>query len=1291
MAVSMAGASSAVASSYYWDINGSGTGGSNTASASGVWNGTALNWNSDASGGSGGSFAAEVGAGNVAVFSAGGNTLGAGNVTGSSTITVVGTHSVSAIEFFSGQTILTGGGLDFSGLGTIQLDRAVSGPQGRIDSVISGSAGLSFVVTGALATVAGITLGGANTYSGTTQIGNRVQLTITNAQALGGPGAVVFDPEAVSQGTQLRLSNVGTIAGKDVVLRSGGFRTNGGQLNNIAGNNTWAGAIILNGSTVNEGGIAGVGANAGTTLTVAGPMVSGTSATGASGKGWAKTGAGTVVLTQPNPNMLSLVRVFDGKLVVTGDQQLGTASTPGGVGEDVIMSSLANNLLPSLAFSAPANSGGFSYLTYEQITTSGKNGADGGSIQNLNGHNTFAGDIRCGAANGSTDGSNSLTTSFAISGGSSLELSGKLWRSTSGTNRLLVKTGGGDLIISGSNTTADGATSQMPLPQYALAGTFLVQEGALVVRGAHGAMSSGMGINVNPGAALVLDDSAVAANHRLGASAVSLVNGELKLRGHETDDSVQEVQALVTSGHSTVTLLPPPATGTGTAELKVSAVVARQSQGTLLVRGLESARTVMSMTGETLRGGGGDAGSATISILPYAVGDLAADGVGSELVTVGNGTGSGRVRVLAANEYRALASGETGAVNAVADGDVTLAGATNVNALKFVGTSAAISVASGLDINSGALLSMGVDQTISGGQLRFGGWDTALPEVATSPAEGVVFVNGDLTIASEIGGAAGLTKSGLGALVLANGGNWYAGPTVVNAGVLAALSDGALGAADGALVLNGGTFAPLATMTLNSSRPVQVNAAVGNAFDIPGGVVLTIAGPLTSQGKLTKVGGGTLLLSNGGASLGGALILQEGGVGLSSPAQIGTTPITFGGGNLLLAGSGNYASAMVMEPGSNALIKLGGGVLATASGLISGNADLVLSGPGVFNPTANNTYSGRNIVTGGATLRYTSGTAFAVTNGVPGHFTLNEGTLQFLGQQSGQVTLLSPARDVVVGPNGGTIDVQQNASPTAYTVSLSGAITGSGDLSKTGDGRLRLGAQSNGISGQTKVLGGILELPNGVSLSSASVKVSGGQLINNGTITGDITAQSGGTLRGGGTFNSSMAILGGGAFAPGNSPGTATVGGNLTLGPGGVYKVEISDATGVAGQGWDTINIINEMLVTADAGAPFVIDVASSGTQGLANNFDASQAYHWVIAHAGGGVVDYGSAKFEVVWRSFQNPTANPSGPGAFVLTQSGNDLVLNFDPVPEAGSAVGMLLAGSIGLLRRRRRSFAC
>ena len=83
-------------------------------------------------------------------------------------------------------------------------------------------------------------------------------------------------------------------------------------------------------------------------------------------------------------------------------------------------------------------------------------------------------------------------------------------------------------------------------------------------------------------------------------------------------------------------------------------------------------------------------------------------------------------------------------------------------------------------------------------------------------------------------------------------------PWTINQGTLAISSDANLGAPSGGLAFGGGTLQALASFT--SNRTVTLNAG-GGTVDTTGNTV-TLAGTIGGPGSLTKIGAGTLALSN---------------------------------------------------------------------------------------------------------------------------------------------------------------------------------------------------------------------------------------------------------------------------------------------------------------------------------------------------------------------------------------------------------------------------------------------
>ena len=98
-----------------------------------------------------------------------------------------------------------------------------------------------------------------------------------------------------------------------------------------------------------------------------------------------------------------------------------------------------------------------------------------------------------------------------------------------------------------------------------------------------------------------------------------------------------------------------------------------------------------------------------------------------------------------------------------------------------------------------------------------------------------------------------------------------------------------------------------------------------------------------------------------------------------------------------------------------------------------------------------------------------------------------------------------------------------------------------------------------GSGGLTKVGGGVFTL-TGASTYSGPTNVNAGILNVNGSLASTVFVNSGATLMGTGTIGG-LNVGSGGTFAPGNSPGTMTVQGNLAFQSGALYLVQVNPAT----------------------------------------------------------------------------------------------------------------------------------
>ena len=540
-----------------------------------------------------------------------------------------------------------------------------------------------------------------------------------------------------------------------------------------------------------------------------------------------------------------------------------------------------------------------------------------------------------------------------------------------------------------------------------------------------------------------------------------------------------------------------------------------------------------------------------------------------------------------------------------------------------------------------------------------------------------------------------------------------------------------------------GTITPFAnTFQFSGVKGGQVTVTSASLTGV-NSVVIGLSSPLESYGSISSVilpnantySSGTTLNSGylyvgNNDSLGSGTLLVS-----TTNAAVGLMPF---GGSVTLPNNVAvpYTGLQLNYTGSPYTLTLAGAISdAYGAGQLYINGPVTLSG--------NSTYSGTTTVND-TTLTVGSAnglgqSALVATAGSTIHFTAVSPVVTQLSLTGASADFSyaggSPSLSDVLLSAGSTLTFANNSTPTingfnsdepnsgniinigtgaVLTFELgvdpdyNGTIAGNGALVVDGD-NLNLRGVNTYSGGTTITSTGSITASNSSALGIAGVTVSGGLALNTGvTLTNPITL-TGGTLAGYGTFSpgGNLTIQGGSLLAPGiatvavdaggtNVPavGTLTFGGGTsltfahTLNTGGL-NFSIADANGTSGSGFSLLNISGSLTITATAGSEFYIHLYSfdPGTNqaGNAANFNGGQGYSWLLVSTGSGVSNFSSSAFIIDQSNFTNST----GAGQFSVSQSGNDLMLNFTPVPEPSTwalmATGLLTLGAV--VRRRRR----
>lgn len=1116
----------------------------------------------------------------------------------------------------------------------VQSGKVTLGSGATFENIINNSG--AFTVSGEIATSGGNTwlVNGSN-------VGNTNGIAVTGN--LTGSGTITYQNTASGTNGQVRMSG-------DNSAFTGTLNLNGGsgnrslRLNSASAGSssaTWtvgAGNILqVDGVAVNLGTINGSGiiTNSHATNTAAVSVGSGTftgvisNGTPANGMALTKTGTGTLTLSGAN-SYSGLTSITGGTLATTTAHSGGGAVT---VGDTATLS------VTQLSAGATFNT---SNLTL---------GSSGGSVLSLNPVASPTAALVT-APSFTVNGSNTIrVTGLPVSGTRLVDYTGSIGGTGFGGLALALPFRvSGALDHNVSNTSVDLINVQIETPKWsgAINNTWDATSDSTGNSGATAnwltSASLGSTRYVEAGAgqidSVIFDDSAT------GSTAVSLNTTvtpvSITVSNSTQDYSISGTGAINGGGgiskSGSASLTVATANGfSGGVQLNGGTLNVNHNQalgtGTLTIAGgtldNTSGSSKTAANSQSWNGDFGFTGSNDLSLGAVVMS-------GSRVVTVGNGTlsvagisgaGAGLTKQGAGTLAISGASGYTGAtfINA---GTIR---ATAANVFSASSSSVTLANAAGvtLDLN-------GFSQTVNnlsgggatGGNVTLGG--------------GVLTANNssDTTFSGALSGGGGLTKTGSGTLTIEGDKSGYTGATAITGGTLD------VGTISGAFGTGNITGSNTIFFQGNGSTTTGITGG-GSGIGARGGNLTVNVGGSAGIVQMTSSGGNGLGGFVFGSANSDSKVIVQNDVGINNFG--GTRNITVNTGT----GTASAEIAGVISAGA------AGGI----SGIVKlGAGDLILSNA--------NTYLGTTTINAG---RIVLGHALAMQNSAlntagAGKVTATGFATPTFGGLTGSTDLATVVDTGYSGITTLTLNPQGTQSNSYSGVIANGAANM--NLVKSGTGTQTLNG-ANTYTGTTTVSDGMLVLGLNGTISDDLVLGS----VSPTVATLDVSAKTSFTqvdVSGNGTLNigAGKDVNVTGTLAPGFSPGTINVTGNLVLTASTSTTLEIAGNGGVEGVDSDDVNVTGTL--TFDG----LLSIISYGGYDLSQNaiynlFDAAS----FTGDFDGVSVGGNSLAFDTdVWSGTFDGTTYSFSETTGVLTV-----------IPEPGAALlggfGMLV-----LLRRRR-----
>jgi autotransporter-associated beta strand protein len=607
--------------------------------------------------------------------------------------------------------------------------------------------------------------------------------------------------------------------------------------------------------------------------------------------------------------------------------------------------------------------------------------------------------------------------------------------------------------------------------------------------------------------------------------------------------------------------------------------------------------------------------------LSNAIGDGSA---GGKLALSINNTGSGVTVLSGANSYSGgttLTAGTLDIANASALGTGTLA-ITSGNIDNTTGGSIALS-------GNNPQVWNGSYTFLDSSSLNMG---TGAVTLGTSP---VITVNGSgaLVVGGNIGSSAhGITKAGSGTLVL-NGSGAYTGGFTINAGVVQAGSNTALGtgslnfgaSSNGTLLVNGNSVT-VAGLNADSTATIQnadssagtlaVNTAASNTFsgalqngtgagalglNVGGAGTLVLNGTNNTYSGPTNINGGTLEFDNASAMSSSSALTIGNGATLSLRADTNTTftpasvvaiiggntsnivvnPLTTATGQTLILNGETYSDAGGANNGTVNISSSNGYTLqfgTSGAYQLSGNSGAAFGGTDdYFN------LNGANVIFNGMNDTSAAGDDILVLSSATGNSLTINGTVSVLNNRTAGAILNSgilTLNNTVTGAGGANTGFWVNVNGGTLNVNNAGAINNNDYAAHGNYGFVIAGGVLNNTSGAAVTLSAnpVIQLNGDFAFGSATATSANNLNLGTGTVSLGTAAIASRTI----TTHGSAALTLGGAIINGTNATTPTTG--LTTAGSGTVILSATSSTYTG-----STNVIGGVLDVTGA-------IASSGS-----------------------------------------------------------------------------------------------